>query len=260
VTNAEAVEWLYAHRRLRPDTLCWEYTGDTTQDGKYGRVSAASVIGKWSGETLVHRISAKVFSGFEGGGLANKLTQICENTLCFNYDHLRRLSADTLKCSRCGAEHRVSDRKFYGPYPGKHVATDGYHPWCKACWKRYYAQNRKQMIATTQRWKDQNPEAVSLYRRQRTARKKAGRVGNIRYKRILARDDWTCHICGDRVLSLDDLHFDHVIPLSRGGEHSEDNIAVSHAKCNLRKYTSVVPSRLQQLHLGIEPTAPTVTE
>lgn len=35
-------------------------------------------------------------------------------------------------------------------------------------------------------------------------------------------------------------HLDHVIPLSRGGAHSEDNIRVTHARCNLKKGTKLV--------------------
>lgn len=45
----------------------------------------------------------------------------------------------------------------------------------------------------------------------------------------------TCHLCGDGIDSLADLHFDHVIPLSKGGPHVAANIRPSHALCNLRK-------------------------
>jgi len=44
-----------------------------------------------------------------------------------------------------------------------------------------------------------------------------------------------CHICTEGIASLDDLHFDHVIPLSKGGPHAAENIRPSHALCNLRK-------------------------
>lgn len=47
-----------------------------------------------------------------------------------------------------------------------------------------------------------------------------------------------CHICKKKVRDAD-LHFDHVIPLSKGGEHSELNVAVAHGRCNVRKNASV---------------------
>ena len=58
------------------------------------------------------------------------------------------------------------------------------------------------------------------------------------YDAILRRDLGYCHICGKPV-HPDELHFDHVIPLARGGAHSTENISVAHAICNLRKGTSL---------------------
>lgn len=54
------------------------------------------------------------------------------------------------------------------------------------------------------------------------------------YKRILERDGLVCHICTLPV-EEEDLQFDHVMPLSKGGPHTEKNIKVSHARCNQRK-------------------------
>ena len=44
-----------------------------------------------------------------------------------------------------------------------------------------------------------------------------------------------CHICRGEIESARDLHFDHVIPVSRGGAHVRENILPSHKRCNLRK-------------------------
>jgi 5-methylcytosine-specific restriction endonuclease McrA len=63
----------------------------------------------------------------------------------------------------------------------------------------------------------------------------AGRVSRIG---IYQRDDWTCHICGDPVdrdAVVPDLAapvLDHVVPLARGGTHSEDNLKTAHFYCN----------------------------
>ena len=48
---------------------------------------------------------------------------------------------------------------------------------------------------------------------------------------VFARDDWTCQYCGAR----SNLTVDHVIPRSKGGGSSWENIVASCAPCNLRK-------------------------
>jgi 5-methylcytosine-specific restriction endonuclease McrA len=51
---------------------------------------------------------------------------------------------------------------------------------------------------------------------------------------IIARDKATCYLC-DSVTRLEMIHLDHVIPLSRGGDHSRANVRVACATCNLAK-------------------------
>jgi len=47
---------------------------------------------------------------------------------------------------------------------------------------------------------------------------------------IFARDDHRCQYCGDRADSID-----HVMPRSRGGEHTWENVAAACRPCNLGK-------------------------
>ena len=48
---------------------------------------------------------------------------------------------------------------------------------------------------------------------------------------VFARDGWTCQYCGSR----SNLTVDHVIPRSKGGPSSWENIVASCAPCNRRK-------------------------
>jgi 5-methylcytosine-specific restriction endonuclease McrA len=48
---------------------------------------------------------------------------------------------------------------------------------------------------------------------------------------VFARDSWTCQYCGARA----NLTVDHVIPRSKGGASSWENIVASCAPCNRRK-------------------------
>lgn len=51
-------------------------------------------------------------------------------------------------------------------------------------------------------------------------------------REIFIRDDYTCQYCGSRSA---DLTIDHVVPRSRGGGHSWDNLVSACRACNHRK-------------------------
>lgn len=47
---------------------------------------------------------------------------------------------------------------------------------------------------------------------------------------VFARDEWRCQYCGAAAENLD-----HVIPRSRGGSHTWDNVVAACRRCNSRK-------------------------
>lgn len=73
---------------------------------------------------------------------------------------------------------------------------------------------------------------------QETNHRRARRFGvkteSINRRAIIKRDDYTCYLCGRR-LGCREITIDHVVPLSRGGHHSEDNLRVACFQCNRRK-------------------------
>ena len=70
------------------------------------------------------------------------------------------------------------------------------------------------------------PSVVSLKTYVRTSRQPAFTRFN-----VFLRDRFACQYCGDR----DDLTFDHLIPRSRGGQTTWDNVVTACSPCNLRK-------------------------
>jgi 5-methylcytosine-specific restriction endonuclease McrA len=80
---------------------------------------------------------------------------------------------------------------------------------------------------------------------------------------VFARDNWTCQYCGSRR----NLTVDHVIPRSKGGGSTWDNIVASCAPCNRRKADHLpdkagmhprrVPS-MPQPHVFIHVATPTI--
>ncbi len=63
---------------------------------------------------------------------------------------------------------------------------------------------------------------------------------SLRYK-ILKRDNYKCCICGASPAkdSSVELHIDHILPWSKGGETTEENLQTLCSKCNLGKSNSI---------------------
>jgi 5-methylcytosine-specific restriction endonuclease McrA len=80
---------------------------------------------------------------------------------------------------------------------------------------------------------------------------------------VFARDDWTCQYCGSR----SNLTVDHVIPRSKGGSSSWENIVASCAPCNRRKGNALLRQAGMRLlkqprtpspHVFIQVASPTI--
>lgn len=58
---------------------------------------------------------------------------------------------------------------------------------------------------------------------------------------IAERDGWRCGLCGEAVTpglkwpNPDALSLDHILPISKGGRHTPDNVQLSHLRCNWSK-------------------------
>lgn len=53
-------------------------------------------------------------------------------------------------------------------------------------------------------------------------------------KNLYLRDNYTCAYCG-RKLKSSELNIDHIIPRSKGGKHTWENVVCSCYRCNTRK-------------------------
>jgi 5-methylcytosine-specific restriction endonuclease McrA len=64
-------------------------------------------------------------------------------------------------------------------------------------------------------------------------------------REIFIRDEHTCQYCGTRT---GDLTIDHVVPRSRGGGHSWENLVSACRSCNHRKGGKTVQESKMKLH------------
>lgn len=64
----------------------------------------------------------------------------------------------------------------------------------------------------------------------------AGKVPPGIWARLYARQVGCCGVCGGLLGGVRRIiHVDHRVPLARGGEHHEQNLQLTHARCNLLK-------------------------
>jgi hypothetical protein len=143
---------------------------------------------------------------------------------------------------------------------GKHLRNKT--PTCDACRQanklrmaEYYRNNPKKIYEINRRWAAKNPDKVREYSRRIFARRKAQKLSSKTDKYteadVLAIYGTKCHICqeeidlqANRSSNMGDwqrgLHIDHLVPLSKNGEDTLDNVRPSHALCNMLKRNKVI--------------------
>lgn len=118
--------------------------------------------------------------------------------------------------------------------------------------RRWYEENRERHRELYNRWRQENPLRSAEMCRRHAARKRDTAIGEVRYEHILERDGYWCYICESDILPHHSIDFDHVIPLSREGVHTEENIKVTHAVCNRRKNDKLLSELAPYQRRGIE--------
>jgi 5-methylcytosine-specific restriction endonuclease McrA len=97
-----------------------------------------------------------------------------------------------------------------------------------------------------QRYVETHRPQVNNHARQRRARKRAAlHTEPINQDIVYKRDKGICSLCHKHVAKKD-MSLDHVIPLTKGGDDTYQNIALAHLLCNIRKQNRVV---VQQMRL-----------
>ena len=93
------------------------------------------------------------------------------------------------------------------------------------------------------------PSVISLKEFVPTSRRPAFTRFN-----VFLRDRFTCQYCGEP-LPTHELTFDHVIPRSKGGRTTWDNVVTACSPCNLAK-GDMLPAKAH-MHPLVRPTEPT---
>jgi 5-methylcytosine-specific restriction endonuclease McrA len=101
-----------------------------------------------------------------------------------------------------------------------------------------YAANITSARAVKQKWREKNRLLCRIYVKKYEALKKAATINLEGIKQWIAqiksKKSVVCYYCGDRI-SISRMHIDHIVPLSKGGAHSVENLCVACAPCNHSK-------------------------
>lgn len=113
--------------------------------------------------------------------------------------------------------------------------------------REWNAKNAEAKRATNARYREKNKDKINESRRAKraqnpnlerikTAKRRAakGELPKNIVDVLLIKQKWMCVCCGQSLKT--GYHLDHIIPISRGGTNTEDNVQLLLPKCNLEKY------------------------
>lgn len=89
----------------------------------------------------------------------------------------------------------------------------------------------------------------------------SGHRGHVAFTRrnLFLRDDYCCQYCRKR-FAHDELTYDHVVPRTRNGANSWDNVVSACSACNVRKGAKKLNELPPDMKLAKKPRAPTWSE
>ena len=147
---------------------------------------------------------------------------------------------------------------------------DGYGYRCKECnakaaklWREHnpdkfknslranYLKNKEKRLQDARSWRQNNKEAKREYNRRRKSLLRNATAESFTDADVLAKYGVICHICLEEIdLAAPrwtgqkgwerGLHIDHVIPISKNGPHSINNVKPSHGLCNVIKNATML--------------------
>lgn len=129
--------------------------------------------------------------------------------------------------------------------------------------KLYEQRNKTRRAAKLIEWRKANPEKVAAqrsrrkkdlvkhldYENKRRARKLATTSENCSAKMLRLKYEKFCRWCCEK-LTQANFTVDHIVALSRGGEHKPDNLAACCRKCNASKNNKLLSEWLPTVEMA----------
>lgn len=143
----------------------------------------------------------------------NNDPSVMTNPLLFEY-----IDRNTYKC--LGTNYNYNGKVYHKPKGGAEIAIG-------------FCKNGVKVIGESS---DFNPILQSEKSNYDTHKTPRDPGNNLRFL-VMKRDNYKCQICGDSPAKnpQTELHIDHIVPWSKGGETVLDNLQTLCSKCNMGK-------------------------
>lgn len=151
-----------------------------------------------------------------------------------------KVSPRVATCTRCGVEFQGRSGQLYCSVLCRERVDKTVRE-CRHCGESFVPYGKRSRYCSTKCYRKAHRRAGNL-RRWRAK----DRFGHFTKTDIAERDQWQCHLCGG-VVTRSDWSLDHLVPVSRGGEHSRDNVALAHLRCNVSRGAKLLPTKQLRL-------------
>ena len=160
-------------------------------------------------------------------------------------DRLRRIKYAEERRARCRAWHAKNKERISAKRKENREALSA----ARADWR---ARNIDRDRANAKDWKLRNRSRILVYwQRKRVKRLAApGTISRKEWTAVVEKYNYTCLCCGRSEPEIK-ITIDHVIPVSRGGSNTIDNVQPLCFECNLRKFTKSTDYR-EKVGIGDE--------
>jgi len=113
--------------------------------------------------------------------------------------------------------------------------------------RRWLAQNPEKMAESRKDWDDRHPEYKAVKKHRRRARMQDVEIQSISDRFIKNLYASSCVYCG----AVERIEADHIIPISRGGAHCENNLQPLCKSCNSSKKDKTMAEWLSDKEKGM---------
>lgn len=186
---------------------------------------------------------------------------ICKSNLEYDSFHNNKSSKDgkANQCKSCAKKYKSKkifksklpeNRKIYYHKNKEHINSlrsynsDNYKlrylnnkDKIKSYNKKYYDNNKCLVKIKQKEYRLNNKEVILVRNRARRELIKNFKISQRDIINLLNLFDNKCYYCGIGVKRGINLHLDHKLPLSKGGQHEINNLVPACITCNLRKGT-----------------------
>jgi len=171
---------------------------------------------------------------------------IIENSLKWRRNNIERFKKNCKLWSKNNPERcKINYKKWCLKNPNKvKEINKRYRKKCinkrKKYSKDYFKINKTKCYEMMKVWRKNNPEKIRAIRRKsiykRRLRQKFTNITTLFLIELKAKTK-ICPYCYQHIKKY---HLDHIIPLSKGGTHTKDNVCYCCAECNLKKNNKMI--------------------